>query len=103
MCAAGKDTDFGKPAQFLKSLKAPYYAVPLSPDILDTDGGLSVNTNSQVLKKDNQPIPGLYAAGSVANPEVSSAEYYSTGFANFSANIFGRQAGDQAAAYAKAK
>ena len=44
---------------------APYYAVQISPGIHHTMGGVEVNTNSEVLDKDGNPIPGLYAAGEV--------------------------------------
>ena len=44
---------------------APYYAVQLSPGIHHTMGGVEVNTNSEVVGKDGNPIPGLYAAGEV--------------------------------------
>lgn len=44
---------------------APYYAVQISPGIHHTMGGVEVNTNSEVLDKDGNVIPGLYAAGEV--------------------------------------
>lgn len=44
---------------------APYYAVQISPGIHHTMGGVEVNTNSEVVDKNGNPIPGLYAAGEV--------------------------------------
>ena len=44
---------------------APYYAVQISPGIHHTMGGVEVNTKSEVLDKNGNPIPGLYAAGEV--------------------------------------
>ncbi len=44
---------------------APFYAVKVAPGIHHTMGGLRVNTNMEVLDKDGQPIPGLFAAGEV--------------------------------------
>ena len=44
---------------------APYYAVQISPGIHHTMGGVEVNTNSEVVDKDGNPIPGLYAVGEV--------------------------------------
>lgn len=44
---------------------APYYVVEISPGIHHTMGGVRVNTKSEVLGKDGNPIPGLYAAGEV--------------------------------------
>ena len=45
--------------------KSPFYAVRVTPAIHHTMGGLSVNTETQVLRADGTPIPGLYAAGEV--------------------------------------
>ena len=64
---AGIDEDFGRSAtEMTASLEtAPYYAVCVTPAIHHTMGGLSVNTDTQVLRTDGTPIPGLYAAGEV--------------------------------------
>lgn len=42
---------------------APFYAVPLCTGITNTMGGLVVNQDGAVLDKNDNPIPGLYAAG----------------------------------------
>lgn len=63
-----QDPDFGREGmdQTRSDLSvAPYYAVQISPGIHHTMGGVEVNTNSEVLDKDGNPIPGLYAAGEV--------------------------------------
>jgi 3-oxosteroid 1-dehydrogenase len=53
-----------KPNPTLRALeKAPFYAFPCYPGDIGTNGGLVINENGQVLGKDSQPIPGLYAAG----------------------------------------
>lgn len=45
--------------------KGPYCALgPVKSWVVLTDGGLTVNTNHQVIKADGTVIPGLYAAGS---------------------------------------
>ena len=64
---AGLDEDFGRSAtQMPVALETPpYYAVCVKPAIHHTMGGLSVNTETQVLRADGTPIPGLYAAGEV--------------------------------------
>ena len=64
---AGHDDDFGRSATEMPvSLKSsPFYAVRVTPAIHHTMGGLSVNTETQVLRADGTPIPGLYAAGEV--------------------------------------
>lgn len=43
----------------------PYYAVQVRPGALGTKGGPRTNGVGQVLDLDDQPIPGLYAAGNV--------------------------------------
>lgn len=45
----------------------PYFAVALHPGSLSTMGGLEVNGNAQVLKRDGQPVAGLYAVGADMN------------------------------------
>ena len=64
---AGVDEDFGRSATEMTAAlqTAPYYAVCVTPAIHHTMGGLSVNTETQVLRTDGTPIPGLYAAGEV--------------------------------------
>jgi succinate dehydrogenase/fumarate reductase flavoprotein subunit len=42
---------------------APFYAVEIVVGDLGTFAGLKTNKNAQVLGKDGQPIPGLYACG----------------------------------------
>ena len=64
---AGRDDDFGRSATEMTARleTPPYYAVRVKPAIHHTMGGLSVNTETQVLRTDGTPIPGLYAAGEV--------------------------------------
>jgi len=64
---AGRDEDFGRSATGMPvSLETPpFYAVRVTPAIHHTMGGLSVNTQTQVLRADGTPIAGLYAAGEV--------------------------------------
>ena len=49
----------GKP----KPLRAPFYGLRVVPGITFTMGGVLVNGHAEVLKEDEQPIAGLYAAG----------------------------------------
>jgi fumarate reductase flavoprotein subunit len=41
----------------------PFHAIPIVPGIFFTQGGVLVNGAGQALGDDEQPIPGLYAAG----------------------------------------
>ena len=93
----GVDEDFGRSAaQMTASLEtAPYYAVCVTPSIHHTMGGLSVNTDTQVLKADDTPIPGLYAAGEVTGGLHGANRLGGNGVADIVVN--GRLAGISAA------
>lgn len=45
---------------------APFYAMPIYPGDIGTNGGLATNEHAQVLDEQHQPIPGLYAVGNTA-------------------------------------
>ena len=56
-----------QPNPTLRALETPpYYAVPIWPGDIGTNGGLATNEYAQVLGSDAQPLPGLYAAGNLA-------------------------------------
>ena len=44
--------------------RPPFYAIPLCAGITVTSGGISVDSRARVLDGSDNPIPGLYAAGS---------------------------------------
>jgi len=46
--------------------KAPFYAMPIYPGDIGTNGGLRTNANAQVLDDSGAPIGGLYAVGNNA-------------------------------------
>ena len=92
-----EDVDFGKnPALLTGIRKAPFYAVQAEPEIIGTFGGLRINTDGQVLRG-GKPIPGLYAAGEVANGGLYDDSYSYTGTAIQTALSTGRFAGEHAA------
>ena len=93
----GVDEDFGRSAsQMTAALEtAPYYAVCVTPAIHHTMGGLSVNTDTQVLRTDGTPIPGLYAAGEVTGGLHGANRLGGNGVADIVVN--GRLAGIAAA------
>jgi len=73
-CAAGKDLEFDtgdpnrvpydRPKELLNPLAdGPFYAVELFAACLNTQGGMWRDTEAQVLDKEHNPIPRLYAAG----------------------------------------
>ncbi|BCB84538.1 3-oxosteroid 1-dehydrogenase [Phytohabitans suffuscus] len=64
MCAAGVDDDFDRPPATLVPVdRGPYYAVQLWPGGPNTQGGPRRNAESQIMRADGRPIPGLYSAG----------------------------------------
>jgi tricarballylate dehydrogenase len=79
----------------------PYVGFAVTCGITFTFGGLKVNTRAEVLDTADQPIPGLYAAGEL----VGGLFYhnYAGGSGLMSGSVFGKTAGDSAAAYVGAK
>lgn len=100
LCAAGEDTDFGKPAEFMNALDKELYAIKLSPSISGTYGGVMTDVESQVLNQAGEVIPGLYAAGEAAFCGLVGSEYPVCGTAIGMAFYFGEVAGENAAAFA---
>jgi 3-oxosteroid 1-dehydrogenase len=45
---------------------APFYALPIYPGDIGTNGGLTTNAKAQVTRPDGSAIPGLYAIGNAA-------------------------------------
>lgn len=63
---AQKDSDFGRPEQYMKkeiSSEGPYYIVEQKPRFATTMGGLLTNDKLNVVRKDGSVIGNLYAAG----------------------------------------
>jgi len=92
---AGHDPEFGR--LLLAKLEAPYCAVRVMPCEIITYGGIARNENSEVIRADGTVIPGLYTAG-----EASANSAY-MGFTITNAFVWGRIAGNGAAAYAASK
>ena len=99
MAEAGEDTEFGKPAELLTPVKeGPFYALRVKPAILGTFGGPKINVKTEVIGTDGQPIPGLYAAGEVANGQFFKTTYPASGTSIQMCFTLGRVAGREAAA-----
>jgi len=63
-CDAGHDPTFAKDRRYLIPLATPpFYAIQCGADYLDTIGGIKINERMEVLNKEDDPIPGLFAAG----------------------------------------
>ena len=98
LCDKGEDEDFGKPAEYMQKIEGKVYAIPLSRSYTVTFDGLVTDIDSHVLDDNNEPIPGLYAAGEVAFTGLFGDEYPSCGLAIGASVRYGRIAGINAAA-----
>lgn len=98
--AEGQDPEFEKEGHYLQPIEtAPFYAVafPVEYASIFTTGGLRINTQAQVLDVNGEPVPGLYSAGRNAFA-VTAENYPGSGTSVGEALIFGRIAGQGAAA-----
>ncbi len=76
-CAAGEDTDFGRTLMLTPLAKGPFYAVEMSPSMLNTQGGPRRNEHGQIVRPDGSPIPRLYSSGELGS--IYSYLYQGTG------------------------
>lgn len=96
---AKKDSQFGRTTGMDHDLtKGPFYAIKIAPGIHHTMGGVKINTKTEVLKEDGTPIKGLYAAGEVTGGIHGANRIGGNAVADII--IFGRQSGNEAAAFA---
>jgi len=94
-CRTGTDPDFGRDVKTMKPINnGPYYALPLLPMLISTQGGPEHDKESRVLDNNGKPIPRLYAAG-----ELSSiiGWLYEAGGGHAECIVFGKIAGKNAA------
>jgi 3-oxosteroid 1-dehydrogenase len=114
LCAEGHDPDFGRgdsafdcwwgdphrkgrrDATLGPLDRAPYYAFEIHSGALGTKGGPRVDPDGRVLDLDEQPIPGLYAAGNVMGSPFGMT-YGGPGGTIGPAMVFGFLAGRHAA------
>ena len=75
----------------------PYLGYAVTCGITFTFGGLKIDESCRVLDTEDKPIPGLYAAGEL----VGGLFYhnYSGGSGLMAGSVFGKMAGESAAAY----
>jgi len=95
----GVDPEFGR-RSMAPVTAPPYYALRLHPGTLSTTGGPRISGNGEVLRHDGMPLPGLYAAGTVA-AGVFGYLYPSGGSPIAMAMTFGYLAGRHAAGAAE--
>lgn len=99
-CDKGHDPVFAKDRRFLQPLRTPpYYAVQAGIKIMATHGGPKINQRMEVLNHEDDPIPGLFAAGvetgcTDSNSYDSQLTGHSFGFSVVSGRIAGESAAD---------
>lgn len=98
-CAAGKDKEFGKASDLLKSYPkdSGYYAVYRRIGSWGTIGGAIVDGQQRVLNTAGQPIPNVFAAGETATAQLFG-DYYFGGFSLGLYTTAGRVAAEAAVA-----
>ncbi|WP_026693009.1 FAD-dependent tricarballylate dehydrogenase TcuA [Peribacillus kribbensis] len=98
----GKRTEGITPAKSnwaLRMDQGPFYAYPVTCGITFSFGGLHVSPEGEVLTKERQPLPGLFAAGEMIGGIFY--ENYPGGSGLMSGAVYGKLAGASAAGYVK--
>lgn len=94
------DPEFGrKGSEMPRPLeKVPYYAVEVEPAVHHTMGGVKINPKAEVINKEGDVVPALFAAGEVTGGVHGGNRLGGNAVADIV--IFGRIAGDSACSYA---
>ena len=108
LCAAGKDTDFGKDPSLMCGLTTPpYYGYKGTKKVgalMVTVGGLLVDADGRVLDQKYNAIPGLFAAGNASGGRFGWQYFTSIAGQSLSmAETMGMLAGQNAAAEVSGK
>lgn len=101
-CRRGRTADpFGRDFASLAPLAPPYHAVKVTGALFHTQGGLMIDDDARVLRRDGAAFANLFAAGGaacgVSGPQVSG---YLSGNGLLTAIAFGSVAGTAAATVA---
>ena len=95
--AGGRDR-YGREFLAEQSCEPPYHAVKVTGALFHTQGGLAVDSDGRVKRKDGTRIPNLFAAGGAATGvSGSSAAGYLSGNGLLTATVLGQLAGKAAA------
>lgn len=93
------DSDLGRTDMPRKLETPPFYAVEVAPSVHHTMGGLAINGQAEVLNTEGNVIPGLFAAGEVTGGIHGANRLGGNAVADIA--VFGKIAGESAAAYSK--
>jgi fumarate reductase flavoprotein subunit len=89
---------FGRVFAADKKLASPYCAIRVTGALFHTQGGLAIDAQARVLRRNGKPFPNLFAAGGAAvGVSGSQASGYLSGNGLLTATVFGRIAGQSAA------
>ncbi|WP_411604534.1 flavocytochrome c [Gilliamella sp. CG22] len=93
-----QDEDFGRTTGMRHPINtAPFYAIKIAPGVHHTMGGVTINTETQVLDNDKHVIKGVFAAGEVVGGVHGANRIGGNAVADII--IFGIQAGKKATDY----
>lgn len=94
------DDDFGRTTALRAPInEGPFHAIQIAPGVHHTMGGVTINTDTQVLNSEQQVIPGAFAAGEVVGGLHGGNRIGGNAVADII--VFGSLAGHQAALRAK--
>jgi fumarate reductase flavoprotein subunit len=98
-CAAGTARDpFGRDFTPNQPLASPYRAAKITGALFHTQGGLAIDEQARVLRRDGSPLPNLFAGGGAARGLSGPSSWgYLSGNGLLSAVVLGRIAGLAAA------
>lgn len=97
-----KKDEFGRDFKGKPPLKPKYCVSKIIGALTHTQGGLEVNTEMRVLRKDGTPFPNLFAGGGAARGLSGPADWgYFSGGGLMTATNMGRLAGNAAAKLVK--
>ncbi|MGL4773326.1 MAG: flavocytochrome c [Clostridium sp.] len=97
--AAKNDAEFNRDDLPRQLNEGKLYAIPVTPAVHHTMGGIKINNNAEVLNKDGNTIPGLFAAGEVTGGVHGGNRLGGNALADIV--VFGRTAGKNAVSYIK--
>jgi tricarballylate dehydrogenase len=81
--------------------RAPFYGFPLRPGITFTYMGVAVDECARVVDRNGKPFQNVFAAGEIMSGNILTKGYLG-GFGLTIGSVFGRLAGREAAAHARA-
>ena len=97
-CTKGAADTYSRDFSGKKPLEAPYYAAKVTGALFHTQGGLEIDKDGRVLRRDGSPLPNLFAGGGAARGiSGSGASGYIAGNGLMTATSLGKLAGRAAA------